>query len=133
MLASNPLIVVGVFFLILFFAALIFGLVMQRRKGASDTSASSTADWVSSISGPSTEGGERMASLISETIEDLVRERMQKDPTLQGQKIDFGTSSDGTLEIWIDDERYLDVAAIPNEKIRAIIQEAVKAYNEGNV
>ena len=74
-----------------------------------------------------------MASLISETIEDLVRERMQKDPTLQGQKIDFGTSSDGTLEIWIDDERYLDVAAIPNEKIRAIIQEAVKAYNEGNV
>jgi hypothetical protein len=132
MLASNPLIVVGVFFLILFFAALIFGLVIQRRRGASESSASSAADWMSSISSPTALGEERMASFISETIEDLVRERMQKDPTLQGQKIDFGTSSDGTLEIWIDDERYLDVAAIPNEKIRAIIQEAVKAYNEGN-
>ena len=75
---------------------------------------------------------EEDSEVVEETIEDLVRERMQKDPTLQGQKIDFGTSSDGTLEIWIDDERYLDVAAIPNEKIRAIIQEAVKAYNEGN-
>jgi hypothetical protein len=132
MLSSNPLIVVGVFFLILFIAALIFGLVIQRRRGASKTSARPGADWVNSISSPAASGGERMASLVSETIEDLVRERMQMDPTLQGQKIDFGTSSDGALEIWIDDERYLDVDAIPNKEIRTIIQEAVKVYNEGS-
>jgi hypothetical protein len=132
MLTSNSLIIVGIFFLILFFVALIFGIAMQRRKSGSQSSASPSPDWVGSVSGPPPEGGERMASLISEAVEDLVRERMQSDPGLQEMKIDFGTSSDGTLEIWIDDERYTDVDAIPNDQIRSLIKEAVKAYNEGN-
>ena len=57
---------------------------------------------------------------------------MGADPSLREVKIDFGSTSDGALEIWIDDERYLDVDAIPKEKIRTIIHEAVRSYNEGS-
>jgi hypothetical protein len=38
---------------------------------------------------------------------------------------------DGTLEIWLGDERFLDLDEIPDERIRSIIQEAVEAYNKG--
>jgi hypothetical protein len=76
--------------------------------------------------------GERIAAPISEVIEDMVRERMGADPSLREVKIDFGSTSDGALEIWIDDERYLDVDEIPKEKVRTIIHEAVRSYNEGS-
>lgn len=129
MLSSDPLIVVGIFFLILFFSALLYGLLMQRRKGDADRP---VADWVDSLSSQAPEGGERIASPISEAIEGMVQGRMRDDPALQDQRIDFGTSPDGTLEIWIDDERYVDVDAIPDENIRTLIQEAVRAYNKGD-
>ena len=74
-----------------------------------------------------------MASPISEAIEDAVRARMVADPSLKAHSIDFGTSPDGGLEIWLDEERYLDVAAIRDERIRTLIQEAVDAYNQGKL
>lgn len=132
MLSSNPLIVVGGFFLILFFVALIVGLLFQRRRAVTKAGTHSAPDWVESISDPVQEGGERIAAPISEVIEDIVRERMGADPSLREVKIDFGSTSDGALEIWIDDERYLDVDDIPKEKIRTIIHEAVRSYNEGS-
>jgi hypothetical protein len=132
MLSSNPLIVVGVFFLIIFFVALIVGLLVQRRRAVTDAASRKAPDWVESVTSPMPLEGERIASPISEAIEGMVQARMLDDPALEGQKIDFGTADDGTLEIWIDDERYLDVDAIPDENIRTIIQEAVKTYNEGS-
>ena len=119
---SNPFLVVSVFLLSLLLLALFFGIVMQRRRrGSKATSASK----------PVSSGGERIASVISEQIEDLVKARMQADPTLRDLKIDFGTSADGSLEIWIDDQRFDDVDSVPDERIRNMIQEAVTAYNQG--
>ena len=128
---SNPFIVVSVFLLSLLLLALFFGFVMQRRRRGSKASLASAPDWAQAISKPASAGGERIASVISEQIEDLVKARMQADPMLQDLKIDFGTSADGALEIWIDDQRYEDVNAIPDERIRIMIQEAVAAYNQG--
>jgi hypothetical protein len=72
-----------------------------------------------------------MASTIAEQIEELVRGRLDADPTLSNLTIDFGSSDDGMLEIWIEDQCYTDVNAIPDERIRGLIQEAVSAYNRG--
>ena len=130
MLSSDPLIVVGIFFLILFFSALLYGLLIQRRRGDADRP---VADWVGSLNSQAPEAGERIASPISEAIEAMVQDRMREDPAFKDQRIDFGSSPDGTLEIWINDERYSNVDAIPNENIRTIIQEAVRAYNQGDV
>jgi hypothetical protein len=128
---SNPLIVVGVFLLVLFAVALIFGTLMQRRQGDTKAASPPSPDWVDSLSQTAASDGERLASSISEEIEDLVQARLEADPTLKDLKVDFGTATDGTLEIWLNDERYLGLDAIPDERIRSIILEAVAAYNEG--
>ena len=128
---TNPVIVVGIFFLVLFFVALSVGLVVQRRRSVTNAGSTDAPDWAKSSAGTPSIGGERMASPISEAIEDMVRERMAADPTLQGVLIDFGSTDDGGLEIWVDEERFTSVDDIRNDRIKAIIQEAVTAYNEG--
>ena len=128
---SNPFLVVTAFLILLMLLALFFGIVMQRRRRGSKATPASSPDWAQSASKPVSSGGERIASVISEQIEELVKARMQADPTLRDLKIDFGTSADGSLEIWIDDQRYDDVDSVPDERIRSMIQEAVTAYNQG--
>ncbi len=128
---ADPLITIGIFFVFLFLAAIASGLLIQRRRGVRDATTSSAPDWVKSSSTPPTASEERVASPISESIEELVRARMLADPSLQARKLDFGSTAVGTLEIWVDNERYLAVDDIPDERIRSIIQQAVDAYNEG--
>lgn len=130
MLSSNPLVVVGVFLLVLFFVALIVGLVLQRRRTGRDTRGTSP-DWVNSVSSAAPATGELIASPVSEAIEDMVRERLLSDPELKKLEVDFGTSTDGSLEIWIGEDCYTEVSSIPNGKIRKMIQDAVRTYNEG--
>jgi hypothetical protein len=124
---SNPIWVVGVFFLLLFLGALVYGVMMQRRGG--DPDPVDAPDWARSVSAPMVD--ERMASIVSEHIEELVQQQISKDPSLEGVKIDFGTSTDGGLEIWIDEERFSDIDSIPDERIRTMIRHAVEAYNKG--
>ncbi|HEY46011.1 MAG: hypothetical protein AMJ88_09875 [Anaerolineae bacterium SM23_ 63] len=75
------------------------------------------------------ESDELQASPVSEKIEDLVKQKLQEHSDLRDVVIDFGTSLDGSLEIWIDSERYLNVEDIPDERIRKAIGEAVEDFN----
>lgn len=72
---------------------------------------------------------ERIASPVSEVIEDMVRARMASDPDLKGITLDFGTSDDGGLEIWLGDECYQGVDALPNSRLKGHIAAAVAEYN----
>ena len=78
---------------------------------------------------PDSESDELQASPVSEKIEDMVKEKLREHPALREVVIDFGTSLDGSLEIWIDSERYLDVEDIPDKLIREAIAEAVEDFN----
>ena len=78
---------------------------------------------------PDSESDELQASPVSEKIEDMVKEKLREHPALRDVVIDFGTSLDGSLEIWIDSERYLNVEDIPDKLIREAIAEAVKDFN----
>jgi hypothetical protein len=78
---------------------------------------------------PKSESDEFLASPVSEKIEDMVKEKLEEHPDLRNVTIDFGTSLDGSLEIWIDGEHYLDVEEIPDERIRIAIVEAVEDFN----
>ncbi len=129
---TNPVVVVGIFFVVLFFVALGVGLLVQRRKSVTNAGATDAPDWAKSVGTPPVVG-ERMASPISEAIEDMVRERLAADPTLQGVIVDFGSTDDGGLEIWVDDERFTSVNDIRHDRIKTIIEEAVNAYNEGTL
>jgi hypothetical protein len=49
---------------------------------------------------------------------------------LKKYKLDFGTASDGGLEIWVDGKPYRAIKDIPEEPIRAAIQKAIDIYNK---
>lgn len=72
---------------------------------------------------------ERMAAPVSEAIEDMVKARMAADPDLKGLDLDFATSDDGGLEIWLGDERYETIESLPESRLKAYIAEAVDEYN----
>jgi len=75
------------------------------------------------------EKGERRASIVSEQIEEAVRTRMARDPSLANRRIDFATGADGGLEIWLDEVAYRSVSEIPDPRVREIVAEAVAGFN----
>lgn len=75
------------------------------------------------------EKGERMATVISEQIEEQVKAILDSQGKLLERKIDFATGPDGSLEIWIEDVCYREVDEIPDEDIRAAVAKAVTDFN----
>lgn len=73
---------------------------------------------------------EKLAAPFAEQIEDIIHDLVAAEPALTGILVDFGTAPDGTLEIWVNDKRYADVGHVPDERIRAVIQQAIAMYNE---
>lgn len=76
------------------------------------------------------DGSELVAAPSSEAIEDLVNQRLAAVPGLSGTRVDFGTAADGSLEIWVGDERHLSVDEIRDPRIRQAVRDAVAAYNK---
>jgi hypothetical protein len=75
-------------------------------------------------------GDELQAAPISEAVEDLVNQRLASLPGLAGTRVDFGTAADGSLEIWIGDQRYTSVDEIRDPRIRQAVADAVASYNK---
>ena len=101
-------------------------LISWRRssvRGAAHPSPSATQ-------APRWMGDELEASPISEAVEDLVNQRLAATPGLAGTRVDFGTAADGSLEIWIGDNRYAAVDEIPDPRVRQAVQDAVASYNK---
>jgi hypothetical protein len=73
---------------------------------------------------------EALAAPFAEQIEDLVQQRISQEPELAQHNVDFGTAPDGSLEIWVDDRRYAEVADIPQPPLREVIREAVQSWEE---
>lgn len=73
--------------------------------------------------------GERPSSIVAEQIEEMVKTRLKDYPGFQSLKLDFGTVADGSINIWINEVQYDNSEDIPDERIRAAIQEAVKQFN----
>jgi len=75
-------------------------------------------------------GDELQAAPISEAVEDLVNQRLASLPGLAGTRVDFGTAADGSLEIWIGEQRYTSVDEIRDPRIRQAVADAVASYNK---
>jgi hypothetical protein len=72
--------------------------------------------------------GERLAAASSEAIEELANQALAK-AGVTGLRVDFGTAHDGSLEIWIGEDRYTSVDSIPDERVRRAVAEAVASFN----
>jgi hypothetical protein len=73
---------------------------------------------------------EHQAAAASEAIEELVNLKLATIPDLAGTRIDFGSAADGSLEMWIGDQRYTSIDEIPDQRIRQAVREAVASFNE---
>jgi len=76
-------------------------------------------------------GGERHASAAAEILESIIQRRMAGDPAFAGQGLDFGTSPDGSLEIWWQGQLYSSVEQLPDERLRSLIGQAIEEFNRG--
>jgi len=91
-----------------------------------------TPEWLSgmkSVAETEDEPGEFEASPIGEQIEEMARQLLKLHTDLGEVNLDFGTAMDGSLEIWVNSERYSSIEEIPDERIRNAINEAVDKFN----
>ncbi|HSB89524.1 MAG TPA: hypothetical protein VLD63_05800 [Anaerolineales bacterium] len=123
MTLSTPLLVGLVVTLFIVFAVL--AAVRSARIISSSARRPTGSSVPASSSSPS---GERLASTSSEAIEELVNQALVK-AGVNGVRVDFATAHDGSLEIWIGDDRYTSVAAIPDPRVRQAVADAVTAFN----
>ena len=73
--------------------------------------------------------GERVATLVAEQIEEMVRRRLAHDASMEDLALDFATAADGSLEIWVGGVLYRSSEEIPDERVRKAIAEAVEEVN----
>jgi len=125
---SSVVILLGALLLAVVILLVIWGVVI-RRKTAEIKRNEVPPESLSAVSEAKFEAGEKFASLASEQVEELVKERLQAFPDLADVKIDFATGPDEALVVWIDDQSHPDIEKIPDERIRAAITEAVETFN----
>lgn len=87
-------------------------LKQLRQRGASSSARVSTP--------PSSK-----PSLLVEEINDLVQERLQRQPDLADRSIRLTSDLDGSLLIYVGQESFSSVSEIPNAEIRTLIQAAI--------
>ena len=109
----------------LLFLFVVWNLIIRSRRSRGFKS----GEALEAIMDARLDEGERRASIISEQIEEMVKGILEADGTTLDFKIDFATAVDGSLEIWIDDERFTEVDKIPDLKIRAAVKKAVEEFN----
>lgn len=71
--------------------------------------------------------GEKIAAPFAEQIEDILRAKLNSDP-FNKFSIDFGSASDGSLEIWVNGKMYASVNEIPDDGLKKAFHEAVKKW-----
>jgi len=72
--------------------------------------------------------GEKLAAPFAEQIEDILRAKLNADPALKKYKIDFGTSEDNTLEIWVNGEKFVNINELPDEALKEAFRASIKKW-----
>lgn len=103
-----------------------WNLIVRRRKEIQFHTPVSLDE----VSEAKIEGSEFRASLVSEEIEQRVKQILEEGGNTLADDIDFGTASDGSLRIWYKDQAYSMVDEIPESAIRDAIRKAVEEFNQ---
>jgi hypothetical protein len=110
---------------ILLFLFVVWNLIVRSRRSKGFKS----GEALEQIMDARLEKGERPAAIISEQIEEQVKEILKAQGKMLDREIDFATAADGSLEIWIDGIKYSEVSEIPDEDIREALMKAVDEFN----
>ena len=109
---------------------LVIWAIVVRRRTKEIEEGELPPDSPNAVSEAKIEPNEQAASLASEQIEEMVKQRLVSYPDLADVKLDFATGSDESLVVWVDDQSYSDIDQIPDERIRSAISEAVETFNQ---
>jgi hypothetical protein len=74
---------------------------------------------------------DRPSSEVSEQIEQMVKQKIAAYADLADTIIDFGSTPDGGVAVWINKHQYDRVEDIPDDRIKKAVQEAVQKFNAG--
>lgn len=110
---------------ILLFLFIVWNLIVRSRRSRGFKS----GEALEQVKDARLEKGERPATIISEQIEEQVREILKAQGKMLDRQIDFASGADGSLEIWIEGVCYKEVDQIPDEDIRATVKQAVAEFN----
>jgi len=125
-------IVTYVISLALVFLVVLLGVVGYRwRRGARLTPFQPLVKGDREARARNDPSGEHLASPAAEVLESIILRRMAADPALAGQRLDFGTASDGSLEIWWNGQAYAGVDQVPDARVRDLIAQATDEFNQG--
>lgn len=75
------------------------------------------------------DSGERIAAPFAEQIEDILRSKIENNPALKSFKVDFGTGRDGSLEIWVNGEKFDSVDALTDETLKQAIKDSIREWD----
>ena len=109
----------------LLFLFVVWNLIVRSRRAKGFKS----GEALEQIMDARLEKGERPAAIISEQIEEQVKEILKAQGKMLDREIDFASAADGSLEIWIDGTKYSEVEDIPDEDIRDAVIKAVDEFN----
>ena len=107
---------------------IVWAVVVRRR--ADQIEQSEPASSLEAVADARIDSNEMSASVVSEQIEEMVKQKLAQYPDLSSVRLDFGTGVDESLVIWVGDQRYNEVQEIPDERIRNAITESVQAFNQ---
>ena len=110
---------------VLLLVLIVWGALARRRAEASVDKRRT----IGAIKDARLDEGERLASPISEQIEEMVRRRLAAQGDELADGIDFGTGADGSLEIWVEGRCYSTPDEIRDNKVRQAVQDAVEEFN----
>jgi hypothetical protein len=110
---------------ILLFLFIVWNLIVRSRRSR----VFKPGESLEQVKDARLDEGERPATIISEQIEEQVREILKAQGKMLDRQIDFATGADGSLEIWIEEVCYKEVDEIPDEDIRAAVKKAVAEFN----
>jgi hypothetical protein len=109
----------------LLFLFLVWNLIVRSRRVRGFKS----GEALEAIMDARLDEDERPASIISEQIEEQVKAILEAEGMTSDFKLDFASAMDGSLEIWIGEERYTEVEDIPDPKIKEAVKRAVEDFN----
>ncbi|OGO20884.1 MAG: hypothetical protein A2Z14_04140 [Chloroflexi bacterium RBG_16_48_8] len=110
---------------ILLFLFIVWNLIVRSRRSRGFKS----GEALEQIMDARIEKGEKPAAIISEQIEEKVKEILKIEGKILEREIDFATGPGGSLEIWIEGTCYKEIDEIPHEDIRTAVKKAVDEFN----
>ena len=109
---------------------LVIWAILVRRRTKEIEEGGLPPESLEAVSEAKIEPNEQAASLISEQIEEMVKQRLASYPDLADVKLDFASAPDESLVVWVNDQSYSDIDQIPDDRIRSAISEAVETFNQ---